>query len=106
MLDILSIRVLRSVVCWTERWIVASKIPLVTEILILVMFTLSSAEIMFVISFTSPILSIPVMLILARKETSLWIAHLTAIILFPSFDMILMATGHFGLCIIIVPSGE
>ena len=32
--------------------------------------------------------------------------HFTAIILFPSLDISLIATGHFGLCIIIKPSGE
>src|ERR1035437_10148095 len=80
--------------------------PLLTEMFIRVIFTLSSADMIFVISFTSPILSIPVILILARNETSLWMAHLTAMIRFPSFDMILIATGHLGLCIIMVPSGE
>ncbi len=57
-------------------------------------------------SLTMPILSTPVMLILARNDTSLCIAHLTAIILLPSFDIILIATGHLGLWIIIEPSGE
>src|SRR5450759_5590595 len=82
------------------------KIPLLTEMFIRVIFTFSSADMIVVISFTSPILSMPVMLILTRKETSLFISHLTAMIRFPSFDMILMATGHLVLLIMMAPSGE
>src|SRR5674476_210240 len=62
------------------------------------MFTFSSIEIRFVVSLISPILSMPLMLTLARNEASLCIVHLTGMILFPSLDISLTATGHFGLC--------
>src|SRR4030042_2207180 len=80
--------------------------PSLTEKLTFVMLTFSCDEMIFVISFIRPILSIPLRFILARNDTSLSIAHFTAMILVPSFDISLIATGHLGLCITIGPSGE
>src|SRR6056297_1716271 len=79
-----------------------SKIPSSVSMFIFRMLAFSSFEMMVVMSFVIPILSIPFMESLARKDRYLCVFHCALTIYFPWFDISLMALGHFALCTIIL----
>lgn len=58
-----------------------------------------------VIELTIPILSIPWILMQARKERILWLVHFVETIRLPWLDISLVAVGQLDECIMIVSLG-